>query len=272
MPRAERAAEPIRVSRTSIWLGALGFLGLAIGESMLCWLPTGGRFEWILLAISSVLIAAALLTHFDHHRRRFGVAALIFINLGIITSATVWMPYAWDPTLRGTDGGKLFTYFAWGAAWLLGCIGTIFVLVRKERRLKATDKTAETEIHATFSQLVLLGAGMLIYGRSFIGLALDSQNEFASILAVVGPALIALALIAHVEHLTLRIGRPAVILTVIGVSAWALKNLSRVFTDWMQDPSLAKFWVYGIQGIIFALGAIACFLVLSHKKAWEESR
>jgi hypothetical protein len=215
------------------------------------------------------LIVAALLAHFDHHRRRFGIAALIFINLGVIASAAVWLPYAWDPSLRGTDGGKLFTYSAWGAAWLLGCVGTIFVLIRKEQRLKHADKSPETEIHATFFQLVLVGAGTLVYGLGFILLALDLENDLAAVLSVVGPALIAISVIAHVEHLTLRIGRPAVVLTVVGVSVWALKNLTRVFTDWMQDPSLAKFWVYGIQGIVFALGAIACFLVLAHKKAWE---
>ena len=38
------------------WIVTAYFLGLAIGQSMLCWAPTGGRFEWALLAISSLLI------------------------------------------------------------------------------------------------------------------------------------------------------------------------------------------------------------------------
>jgi hypothetical protein len=40
----------------------------------------------------------------------------------------------------------------------------------------------------------------------------------------------------------------------------------------MTDPDLARFFVYGVQGIIFAMGAVACLLVLTHKKAWLAAR
>jgi hypothetical protein len=92
------------------------------------------------------------------------------------------------------------------------------------------------------------------------------------VLSVVGPVLIAIAAINHIEHLTLRIGRPAVIITIVGISIWSVKNLSRAVTDWMSDPALARFFVYGVQGFVFALGAVACILVLSHKKAWLAAR
>ena len=36
----------------------------------------------------------------------------------------------------------------------------------------------------------------------------------------------------------------------------------------IANASADGFFVYGVQGIVFALGAIACILVLSHKKAW----
>lgn len=272
MSRAEREAEPIHVTRTSVFLGAIGFLALAVGESLYCWAPTGGRLEWILLTVGTLCLAAALLYHLDQHRVRFGLPALVFFNLGIVAASAVWIPYAFNPAVRGTEGATRFVYIAWGVAWTMGAIGTFFVLQRKEARLERGDRKAANQIHASFFQLLTLGVGMLIYGISFIEQSSAPNNQVDGVLSVVGPVLIAISVIAHVEHLTLRIGRPAVILTVIGVSIWSVKNLSRAVTDWMSDPTLAKFFVFGVQGIVFAIGAVACLLVLSHKKAWLASR
>ena len=269
MSRADREAEPIHVNRTSVGLGAIGFLSLSIGQSMLCWARTGGRFEFILLTLGTLCLAAAVLSHLDQHRMRFGLPALIFFNLGMLAASAVWLPFLIDPLAKG-DSVALYSYIAWGIAWTLGAIGTFFVLHRKEARLERGGKAA-TQIHASFFQLLTLGVGMLIYGISFIEQSSSPNNTVDGVLSVVGPVLIAIAVINHVEHLTLRIGRPAVILTIIGVSIWSVKNLSRAVTDWMNDPVLYKFFIYGIQGIIFALGAVACLLVLSHKKAWMAS-
>jgi len=272
MSLSTREAEPIHVSHTSVLLAAIGFLALGVGESLLYWAPTGTRFEYVLLTLGTLTLAAALINHLDHHRPRFGLAALVFFNLGIVAAAAVWVPYAVDPSLRGTQPWSQYSYIAWGTAWLLGSVGTFVVMARKEARLEHGDKSAETEIHATFFQLTALAVGMLIYGISFFQLATDRSNHFDAALAVVGPALIAVAVIAHIEHLTLRIGRPAVIITVLSASLWAVKNLSREVTSWMENADLAKFFVYGVQGAIFLLGAIACLLVLSHKRTWIAER
>ena len=245
MSRAEREAEAIHVTRTSVGLGALGFIALAVGESMLCWAPTGGRLEFILLAVGTLCLAAAVLYHLDQHRLRFGLPALIAFNLGILAASAVWVPYAINPAARGTEGATLFVYIAWGAAWTLGAIGTFLVLLRKEARLERGDRKAATEIHASFFQLLALGVGMLIYGISFIEQSSAPNNQVDGALGVIGPLLI---------------------------SIWSVKNLSRAATDWMSDPALAKFFVYGVQGIVFAIAAVACVLVLSHKKTWLASR
>ncbi len=272
MSRSDREAEPIHVTQTSIWLGAIGFLALAIGESLLCWAPTSGRLEFILLTLGTLCLAAAVLTHLDTHRLRFGLPALVFFNLGILAASAVWAPYIFDPTLFGTGTLTLFTYTCWGSAWTLGAIGTFFVLHRKETRLERGDRKAATTIHASFFQLLSLGVGMLIYGISFVEQSTLPNNNVSGVLGVIGPVLIAISVISHVEHLTLRIGRPAVILTILGISIWSVKNLSRAATDWMSDPALFKFFIFGIQGIVFAMGAVACILVLSRKKAWLASR
>ena len=268
MSRAEREAEPIHVTRTSVWFAAAGFFALGIGESLICWASTGGRLEYVLLTLGTLCLAVAILYHLDQHRHRFGLVALIFFNLAIVSASAVWVPYAINPGVRGTGSATLFVYIAWGAAWTLGAIGTFCVLIRKENRLARGHRQASTEIHASFFQLLILGVGMLIYGIGFIEQSSSPNNQVDGVLGVVGPVLIAISVIAHVEHLTLRIGKAAVVLTIIGISVWSVKNLSRAVTDWMSDPALAKFFIYGVQGFVFFLGGIACLLVLSHKKAW----
>jgi hypothetical protein len=243
-----------------------------VGQSLLCWAPSIARPAYILLTVGTLCLAVAILYHLDQHRLRFGLTALVFFNLAIVAASAVWVPYAINPDIRGTEGAILYGYIAWGAAWTLGAIGTFFVLSRKERRLERGDRKAATEIHASFFQLLILGVGMLIYGISFIEQSSSPNDKVDGVLSVVGPVLIAIAAINHIEHLTLRIGRPAVIITIVGISIWSVKNLSRAVTDWMSDPALARFFVYGVQGFVFALGAVACILVLSHKKAWLAAR
>ena len=272
MSRAEREAEPIHVTRTSVWFAAIGFFALALGESLICWAPSTGRVDFALLTLGTLCLAVAILYHLDQHRVRFGLSALIFFNLAILAASAVWIPYVIDPAVRGTSGGMLYSYIAWGLAWTLGAIGTFLVLLRKERRLERGGRKAATEIHASFFQLLILGVGMLIYGISFIEQSSTPNDHVDGVLSVVGPVLIAISVINHIEHLILRIGRPAVIITIVGISIWSVKNLSRAVTDWMSDPALKAFFVYGVQGVVFALGAIACILVLSHKKAWLAAR
>ena len=267
MPREVRAAEPIHVTRTSLSLAAGGFILWGIGYLILWVQSTGTRLEWVLCTLGPLLLAAAILNHLDHHRRRFGIVVLVLLNLVVVMQALVFLPYALNPELRGTL--VHFTYDVWGISWLVGALGVAAVLMRKKSRLDHGDKTAETEIHASFFQLSMLAAGMLIYGISFVGLSTDRTSHLFGWLSVIGPALIAVAVIAHIEHLSLRLGRPAVIIAIFGVAAWAAKNLVRATTDLMSDPAWAALFVYGVQGFILLLGALACLLVLFLKQAWE---
>lgn len=267
MPLAVRAAEPIHVTRASLTLAAGGFILWGIGYLLLWLQPTGTRLEWVLCTLGPLLLGAAILNHLDHHRRRFGIVALVLLNVVVVMQALVFLPYALNPELVGTL--SRLTYDVWGISWLVGALGVAAVLMRKKSRLDHGDKTPETEIHASFFQLSMLAAGMLIYGISFVGLSSDRTSHLFGWLSVIGPALIAVAVIAHIEHLTLRLGRPAVILVILGTAVWGAKNLVRATTDLMSDPAWSVPLVYGVQGVILLLGALACLLVLFHKRAWE---
>lgn len=269
LSREVRAAEPIHVTRQTVGLAGLGFLVWGVGYLMLWTFSTGTRLAWVLCALGPILLGAAALNHLDHHRRRFGLPALTLLNIAIVGQAAVFLPYAINPDLRAATGWAEFTYDAWGVSWLLGALGVLMVQARKESRLSHGDRSAETEVHASFFQLTTLAVGMLLYGISFIGLSTDRTNHTFGWLSVIGPALIAVSIIAHLEHLTLRIGRPAVTLAILGASAWAAKNLARAVTDLMSDPTWSTLLVYGVQGVILLVGAVACLLTLRHKQAWE---
>ena len=272
MSRADRAAEPIHVNRISVGLGAIGFLSISVGKLMLFLAPVsqGGRLAFILLTVGTLFLGAATLSHLDQHRMRFGLPALVFFNLGIVAASALWVPYVFDPSLQGSSMAQ-YAYICWGIAWTLGAIGTFFVIHRKETRLERGGKAA-TQIHASFFQLLTLGVGMLLYGICYIEQSSAPNNTVDGVLSVVGPVLIAISVINHVEHLTLRIGRPAVILTIIGISIWSVSNLPSAVTDWMNDPAIRNIFTYGVQSFFYALGAAACILVLFHKKAWLASR
>jgi hypothetical protein len=269
MSREVRAAEPIHVTHVTVALAALGFLLWGIAYLMLWKFPTETRFEWIIGFIGPLLIAAAALNHIDHHKRRFGSTALVLFNLGFILSAVAWLPYALDPSLLGQAEWTRYVYVTRGLAWIAGTVGVLVVIRLKKDRLAHSDKSAESEIHATFFQLWVLAFGMLIYGISTIGIITDRFEGLFSWLTVLGPVIIAIAIIAHLEHLTLRIGIPAVALAIIGAIAWAAKNYFVTATDLIMDPNWTMFMVYGWLGVVYALGAASCLLVLFHKRAWE---
>ena len=267
MSREVRAAEPIRVTRLTMGIASAGFALWGVAWVMLWLVQTETRLEWALLTIGALLIVVAVLTHVTHLRARFGLAALVLLTLACALPVALFLPYA-----LGVGGNlRTYAYALWGVTWLTASVGVFLVLARKEARLEQRDRSPRTEIHASFSQLTLVAVGTLIYGVSFLGLMTYQDSRLMGWLSLIGPSLIAVAIISHIEHLSLRVGRPAVILAIVGVAIWAGKNITRATSDLMSNPDWSAFLVNGLQGISMLLGAIACLLVVVHKRAWVES-
>lgn len=222
-----------------------------------------------MLTVGALLLAIAVLTHTRHLRVRFGLAALVVLNLSCVLPVALFLPFALEMELGGNL--RTYAYALWGATWLTASLGAFLILARKEARLELRDRSPRTEIHASFLQLTLVAVGMLIYGISFLGLMSDQNDRLMGWLSLIGPSLIAVSIIVHIEHLSLRVGKPAVILSIVGVTIWAGKNIARATTDLMSDPDWSAFLVNGLQGISMLLGAIACLMVVAHKKAWADS-
>lgn len=171
MSRAVRAAEPIRVTRATMGIASAGFALWGVAWIMLWLVQTDTTLEWVLLTIGALLIAVAVLTHVTHLRARFGLVAVVLLNLACALPIVLFLPLALDMDLGGNL--RTYAYAIWGATWLTASLGVFFVLARKEARLEQRDRSPRTEIHASFSQLTLVAGGTMIYGISCLGLLAD---------------------------------------------------------------------------------------------------
>jgi len=276
MSREVREAEPIHVSRGALGLAAIGLLVAGIACLVLWRNPGGTRLAWILLTVGLLAVAAAVLGHLEHHRARFGAAASSVIALGIILYSLAWAQFAIRPSWYSSPGRWQVAWGCTGLSLILMTLGVFLVIARKESRLLAADKTAETEIHASFFQLTMLSVGLLLSGLGPIGLAFTlggtgtsglRASQFLGWLIVAGAAFVAVALIAHVEHLTVRLGRPAVIVTIAAPVVYCLSNLPSVSAQLASSATWGPFLWWGAWGISMLLGAVACVLVVFHKQA-----
>lgn len=101
MSRAVRAAEPIRVTRATMGIASAGFALWGIAWVMLWLVQTDTTLEWVLLTIGALLIAVAVLTHVAHLRERFGLAAVVLLNLACALPVVLFLPFALELDLGG---------------------------------------------------------------------------------------------------------------------------------------------------------------------------
>lgn len=110
-------------------------------------------------------------------------------------------------------------------------------------------------IHASAAVLILAAIGLTLWG---VG-RLAFYGPEGRVLCTLGLVLVAVALVLHVEHLTSRIGRSAVVLIILGVVVDALGNLlAAVGVSWSIT------WiVIGIGRVILGAGVV---MVAVHKE------
>lgn len=258
------------VSRPALVLGAIGLVLVAVGEFLRYEMPSWIRSEVDILIVGTLCVALAFLIDLPHLRRRVGLAPVLLFALGAIVAAVMWVPTAVDPGSAGDWPWSRFAYDAWGIAWILGAIGVFLVLVRKESDARHGD-SGRSAIEWSYSSLALVAVGMLVYGIGFAAPDSNHNSHFDGTLSVVGPVLMLLALVLEFDVVQRRIGRSASMLIAAATGLWAVKNLARVLTDWMDDPDLSRLFIYGLQSIAYLLGAIACVLVMGHAKETENA-
>jgi hypothetical protein len=163
--------------------------------------------------------------------------------------------------------------WSYGIATLLLAAGLLLVLARKFARRNQPAADIAAEIHASYFQLGAGSLGLIIWSCGQLALLnYPSGPRWVEILSTVGPLLIALAVIAHMEQLALRIGLAATDLGCLGCLLWGVSYLPLAL-----NPKLATdinwegacFW--GIAGIGALCAGIATLLVLGRAIAPERT-
>jgi len=129
--------------------------------------------------------------------------------------------------------------------------------------LTPQERRFETErIHASPLVLILAAIGLALYG---VGKLLGSpapgagHSPVGSTLAFVGMAVVVLAVVLHVDHLSYRIGRSAVVLMIIGAILMGVGQL----VGTLNASRISVVWAIGAA---FVVGGAGLAMVAVHKE------
>ena len=274
------ARRQIQSSYASLWAGSVGFLLLGLGNILATSgaLTYPGRLSWLLQFAGPVLIAIAVTLHVDHLSFRIGRPAVLLIITGSYLLGVCVTPFVISP--------ELWTNRAWSnvaqGLWALGlfCLsfGLAAIAVHKERQIERGIKQAHdigdndptnASVHASFLTLAAGSAGFLLYAVGYVQLLeVVGGTRWSWILQVAGCTLLAVAAISHLEHLTLHLGLPAVVLGVIGAITLAISSIPFVIDTANYTSSVfwaQSFWF--VWGFGSACGAVSIFFVILRKRA-----
>ena len=262
MPKEDHMTEIVPVHRASFWVAAVGFLLLSIGSIGVGWVSGYDRLDFSLQVLGLVLIAVALLLEWRTHVERRGWAALIFFVIGILLYSAVWIPYVIYPANLGTASANQLGFLMSGVASLSVCIGIFAVMWRKESQLRQPINSGEPQIKATFIQLSLFGVGMLLQGVDLIWVGEENSNHAQFSLPAFSLLLVLLAVFSFRDHLSVQLGSPAVVITLVAIALYTLGFVLHALPPFVNEE-----WrlLQGLQGIAYALGALACVFAAQYK-------
>ncbi|CAB4945886.1 MAG: hypothetical protein F2842_05755 [Actinobacteria bacterium] len=129
--------------------------------------------------------------------------------------------------------------------------------------LTPQERRFESErIHASPTVLLLAAIGLAGYGvGKLLGSSIPgaAHSSLGSTLAFVGIAVVVLALVLHVDHLSYRIGRSAVVLMILGAIANGVGGLLGA----LNASRTSVMWAYGPA---FVIGGVGLAMVAVHKE------
>jgi TRAP-type mannitol/chloroaromatic compound transport system permease small subunit len=130
--------------------------------------------------------------------------------------------------------------------------------------LKAPVDEAVEPIHVSVASLTCGVVGFALWGVGSLVRAGSLENvQVAEALEVVGPLLIALAIILHVDHLSSRIGRTAVVLLIIGPIVYGISRIPALFEAEGIGWFRYEYASYGAGHLLVGLGIL---MVAVHKE------
>jgi hypothetical protein len=258
-PQEQRfESERIHASPAVLLLGAIGLAIWAIGR-----LVNYGQGGSAAACVGLFVMAIAIVLHIDHLRFRIGRSAVVLLIIGVCGIAVGNLLAALD-----VSGSVAWIVKAFG--WVTAGAGVAMVAVHKEGQMKAAladyasgkPWTSRVTVHASFLSLITGAIGLVLLGVGLVGQdATSSRTPY--VLQIAGGVLIATGMISHVGHLAPRIGRIAVVVTIVALLLLAANS----FPDAIDPENAAShvtFWHVCI-GIAGLLGVVALLLALQKK-------
>jgi hypothetical protein len=276
---AEEKAERLHISVAALVSGILGFALWGIGSLIRAGSLDNVRTAEALEVVGPLLIALAIILYVDHLSSRIGRTAVVLLIIGPIVYGISRIPAfaKWD-TVRWAR----YEWTSYAVGHLLVGLGLMMVAVHKERQMHAAldhyesnagGPAPEITVHASFISLLSAAGGLILVAISeFDDIAggIDPvRNRFDFVLRAVGALLITIGIVYHVDHLTRRIGLPAVSVAIAASLAWFFAYVPRV---WNPHYDFSSSWgdVKWVSfGVAYLLAALAGVLVLVHKRKLE---
>jgi len=272
----DQTAEPVHVSTRSLSLGCVGFALFGLGTLTLALEPQGTTLNWGLRIVGLICLSVAVLLHVDHLSYRIGRPAVYLMIAGVTVQALRCVPFIFLPSAFSSSGWVTFYYTALSLSFVLFGLGLLMVAVHKRTQLSsasgpadATESvdssgsaTRDVTVHASYLSLISAAVGCVIQGAAYFQFG---GSQFSWAMLLVGPLLIAVGLISHIDHLTARIGRAAVVLGIIAVVLIAMAPVPFVIdpANYVAPSWNSYYWACWSFGFLSA--ALSCAFVGRHK-------
>ena len=263
--------EPVHASYFSLAVGALGFLLAGLGEVLHS--TNASQLVFVMEVLGPLLIAIGAITYIDHLANRLGLWPVILGIIGSMAWALAELPYAMKPANVNVVSWVQFEWNVKGAAFLLISLSLFLVVARKEAQLELGTSDPLTTIHASFKSLTFAAVGFFMTGICYLEVA-HSDGRWSRLdksLVAIGLALIAVGVTTHIDHITNRLGRTAVVLGIIGIFMRALAYLPLVAN--LSFATIEQWYRVGryVSGAGLILVAVGLVLVSLRKRTLESA-
>jgi hypothetical protein len=248
-------ADVIHASFFTLLGSAAGLVFSGIGL-LLSWHHPATLMPVTFETAGALLLAIAISTHVSHLSKRIGTVGVGASVLALYVWAASWLPFALNRKRYLMINWQHYFYSCWGLSLALFALAAFVALRIKEMNERRGEEDPLAQIHMSFTSLLFVAAGLLIFSIGFFDMAAHLSGERLSwTLQFVGPLLIAIGVTRHLEHATKHLGYAGALLGILSVTIWALCSLPFVIR-----PALAFDGKWGLR-ISNGLFSLPYFLI-----------
>jgi len=237
-------------------LGSVAGLVLSGIGLLLSWHHPGTLMPVTFETAGALILAIAISTHVSHLSKRLGAVGVGASVLALYVWVASWLPFALNRKRYVMINWQHYFYCCWGLALALFALVAFIALQIKEANEYKGEEDPLAQIHMSFTSLLFVASGLLIFSIGFFDMAAHLSGErFSWALQFIGPLLIAIGVTWHLEHATKHLGYAGALLGILSVTIWALCSLPFVI-----NPALAFDGNWGLR-ISNGLFSLPYFLI-----------